>query len=178
MKKYLNATVLLLVLIMAGACSKKVREKTETSNTFASIKDIPDNLFTGGELYGIWKIDSLKTLSGHYYKGEGTVQLAFTNDGNMMVENPGQIALKHVESFAPDWKIHPWYFMSGIQRYEMKWLQPGNEIAVEEGYPYTAAFAFAGNREQWTGHFSGKKIWLYQWASGNAQVHIWAKKIE
>lgn len=178
MRKLLSPAVLLLIGMLAGACSKQVREKAETGKTFASIKDIPERLFTGGELYGIWKIDSLKTLSGHYYKGEGIVQLAFTNDGNIVVENPGHTELKHVKSFAPDWKIHPWYFVSGMEQYEMKSLKPGNDISVQEGYPYIATFSFTGNSEQWAGHFSNQKIWLYQWASGNAQVHIWAKKIK
>ncbi len=178
MKKYLYAIILWLLVLVADACSKHVHRKTETKQNFIVIKDIPDRLFTGGAFYGVWKVDSIKTLNGHYYKGEGDLQLAFTNEGKIIVESPGDIKLKHVESFAPDWTLHPWYFASGMEQYELKSLQPGNEIAVQDGYPYTATFSFTGNREQWTGHFSNRKIWLYQWASGNAQVHIWAKKIK
>lgn len=176
MKKNLVPLILIVALISIISCSKNIAEIALEKNEFKSVNEVPDSLFKGSEFYGIWKIDSVKTLSGHYYYGNGTVLLAFTNDGKIIIENQNHVELNHIETFAPDWKISPWFFISGAQKYEMKTLQASNEISLQEGFPYTATYSFTEKKENWTGHFSNQRFWLYQWSAGNAQVHIWGKK--
>ena len=179
MKILFQLTTLVLLSVVLYSCAKNSNNvETEMSGKFKSLSEVPDDLLKGGDLYGIWKIDSVKTLSGHYYKGDGNVMFAVTNDGNIVVENKSNAALSHVNSYAPSWKINPWYFKSGVESYTTKCIEPSNDISMQDGYPQTGKFSFTENNEQWTAHFSGEKIWLYQWASGNAMVHIWAKKVK
>lgn len=176
----MNFVILFLILNLAliGACSKPGIKESDSKESYTKISEIPDKLFTGGEFYGVWRLNKVKTLSGHYYNGEGNVQFAFTNDGKIVIENTGNNELNHIEAFAPDWKISPWYFKTGTHKFELKMLNPSNEFSIEDGYPLTATFHFTEGKEHWTAHFSDQKIWLYQWASGNAQVHLWAEKVK
>ncbi|WP_300602248.1 hypothetical protein [Niabella sp.] len=165
MKHFLmkKITAILVVWLLANACTKTKQHEIQ----YNTVTDIPAHLLTGGEFYGVWKIDIVEMENGSRYTGDGQLYLAFTNDGKLVVENK--------TGTRPAF----WYMSSGTKTFALEGLTTvqGGPV-VDVVLSRSALLTIKEGNEKWVANYSQNRMMFYRERSGNPAVAIYASKGE